>query len=180
VSDTPELELLVEIAKLLKRYGPETFEGLAQGLSTPEFSERLVSVLIMTAKTGRTARPKEREIEVTRRRPNVRDFRSSLVDLGKSEPEKSDLLIRFYDELSAKAVLPTMRDIQGFASDMGLPSLNATARSKAIIPLVKALLPLPLEDLRARLMTVKRVQNQDDRSLEGWGKIILDKDDRKK
>ena len=63
---------------------------------------------------------------------------------------------------------------------MGLPPLNATARDKAIVPLTKALLPLSLEVLKARLAEVKSVSNQDDRSLEGWSNIILDKERRKK
>lgn len=178
MSDRPEFALLIEIAKLLRKYGPETFESLAENLSTPEFSERLVSVLSTVAKTGRTVRPKESETAEERR--SLRDFRSSLVAAGKTEPEKSELLVKFYDGLTAKTILPTLRDIQAFASDMGLPPLKATARDKAVIPLTKALLPLPLEELRARLAAVKPVSNQDDRSLEGWSNIILDKERRKK
>jgi hypothetical protein len=122
-------------------------------------------------------RPKESE---TAKERSPRDFRSSLVTVGKTEPEKSDLLVKFYDGLTAKTVLPTLRDIQAFVSDMGLPPLKATARDKAIVPLTKALLPLSLEVLKARLAEVKSVSNQDDRSLEGWSNIILDKERRKK
>src|SRR5687767_11741141 len=108
MNDRSELELLVEIAKLLKKYGPETFEKLAENLSSPEFSERLTSVLFTTARAARSikkdfsAEPKQ----------TPRDFRSSLVALAKTESEKSDLLIKFYDGLSAKLLLPTLRDIQ--------------------------------------------------------------------
>ncbi len=178
MSNRPEFELLSEIARLLKKYGPETFESLAENLSSPEFSECLVSVLATAAKVGRTARAKEVETAEQRRSP--RDFRSSLVAIGATEPEKSELLVKFYDGLTAKTFLPTLRDVQTFASDTGLPPVKAKARHKAIVPLIKALLPLSLEDVKAKLSAVKPVSTQDDRSLEGWSNIILDRERRAK
>lgn len=171
-----ELELLVEIAKLLKKYGPETFEILSGNLSSPEFAERLVSILSTTARVARTVRAKG--LETTERKKSPRDFRSSLVALEKTDKEKSTLLIKFYDDLMAKTFLPKLRDIQAFVEDNGLPPAKATARDKAIIPLFKALSPLPLDELRSRLSMLKPVSTKDDRSLEGWSKIILDKDRR--
>ena len=178
MSNRPEFELLSEIAKLLKKYGPETFESLSENLSSPEFSECLVSVLTTAAKVGRTTRAKE--VKTTEQRRSPRDFRSSLVAIGKTEPEKSALLVKFYDGLTAKTFLPTLRDVQAFVSDTGLPPVKAKARHKAIVPLVKALLPLSLEDIKAKLSVIKRVPVQDDRSLEGWSNLILDKERRAK
>jgi len=178
VSSKPELELLIEIAKLFKKYGPETFESLAANFSSPEFSERLVTILSTTAKIARTAQPKGTE-QAERKRP-PRDFRSSLVALENAEPEKSALLVRFYDDLMAKTVLPTLRDIQAFVSDAGLPSVKATARDKAITPFLKTLVPMPLDELRTRLSDIRSVSIRDDRSLEGWSNIILDKERRTK
>ena len=178
MSDRPEFELLIEIAKLFGKYGPETFESLSEKLSTPEFSERLSSVLSVVAKKGRTVRPQETELTEQTRSP--KDFRSSLVAAKKTDPEKSELLVNFYDGLTAKTFLPTLRDIQAFVSDTGSPPLKASTRDKAIIPLVKVLLPLPLEELKTRLSVVKSVPSQDDRSLEGWSNIILDKGRRTK
>jgi hypothetical protein len=176
VNNNPELELFVEIAKLIKKYGPETFESLSGKLSSPGYTERLVAILSTTARIARMARVNAPE--TTKHQKFPRDFRSSLVALEKTDKEKSGLLIEFYDDLMAKTFLPTLKDIQAFVADHGLPPAKATARDKAIIPLFKALLPLPLDELKRRLLTLKSVSNKDDRSLEGWSNIILNKSHR--
>ena len=178
MSDNSEFELLRDIAKLLKKYGPDTFERLSEKLSSPDFSERLAALLVTTAKTGRTAQITEpHKVE---RQQTQRDFRSSLIALEQTDPNRATLLIKFYDGLTGKTYLPTLRDIQAFVSDLGLPPLKATSRDKAIVPLIKVLLPLGLEDLQSRLSAVKPVPTNDDRSLEGWSNIILDKERRTK
>lgn len=178
MSDKPELELLIEVAKLLKKYGPDAFEKLAESLSTPEFSERLTTILSSTAKTACSVKKDVQPSEERKQTP--RDFRSSLVALAKTKPEKSELLLKFYDSLMAKTSLPTLRDIQSFISDMGLSPLKATARDKAIIPFVKSFLPLGVDEIKAKLVRIKPVSVADDRSLEGWSNIILDKERRTK
>lgn len=176
MNDKPELELLVDIAKLLKKYGPETFEALAKTLSKPEFSEDLVTILAKAAKAGYANRsPKT---DKARGKQPTRDFRSTLVAMADSEPEKSELLVSFYDRLKAKTVLPTLRDIQMFASEVGLSPLKVNNRQQAIVPLTKELANLPLEELRVKLSTVKSLSTQDERSLEGWSKIILNRQRR--
>lgn len=169
MSDKPEFELLIEIAKLLKKYGPEAFESLAQGLSSPEFSERLASILTASARIGRSEQKKAESKRMTK------DFRLSVIELGETEPEKSALLLTLYDSLMAKTLLPTLREIQIYVSDMGLPPVKVTTRDKTIVPLIKTLMNLPINELKDKLSVIKPVSTQDDRSLEGWSNIILDK-----
>lgn len=176
MSNKPEFELLAEIAKLLKKYGPEAFEMLSRNLSSPDFSGRLISILSTTARVARTVR--RNEIGGIEHKGFSKDFRTSLVALEKTEPEKSALLTKLYDDMKAKTVLPTLRNIFAFASDNGLPSITATARDKAIVPFLKTLMPLPLLELKSKLSSIKPVPVKDDRSLEGWSNIILDKASR--
>lgn len=170
-----EFDLLAEIARLLKKYGPETFDSLAENLAKPEFSERLAELLSTTGKAARKAQATATRNEQGR---SPRDFRSSLLALRESDPEQSALLVRLYDDLAAKTVLPTLRDVRAFASDAGLSPTTATSRDKAVIPLIKALMSLPTDDIRSRLATIRPV-SADDRSLEGWSNLILDSDQRR-
>lgn len=177
MSGKNELDLLVELVKLVRKYGPETFESLAAQISMPEFTQRLADLLSTTAKASRAARPSEGHFES--RRPR-RNFRSSLLELEKSEPEKAAILIRLYDGLMAKTFLPTLRELKAFASDNGLPPPKATARDKAIVPLIKTLLPMSLEELKTRLQGLQPILDNDDRSLEGWSNIILSRERQSK
>ncbi|MEH2301847.1 MAG: hypothetical protein V7K88_23390 [Nostoc sp.] len=74
------------------------------------------------------------------------------------------------------SILPNLQDIRNFASDTGLSTIKATSRNKAIIPLIKDLLSLNIEQLKTKLDGLIPVLPQDDRSLEAWANIILDKE----
>lgn len=159
-----ELDLLVDLAKLLKRHGPETFESLATTISSPEMTQELSSILTQVARTGRKTGQK-REITIPK----------SLTALESVEPEKYQLLINFYNDLTAKKVLLSLRDIQDFAANYGLAEIRAKSRHKAISPLFGSLIKLQNKQLIAIIQSVKRY-SAGDRSLEGWSNIILKKD----
>lgn len=165
-----ELDLLVDLAKLLKKYGPEPFESLAASISSPEMAQHLSSILTQVAKTGRTI-PKTKRKAEQKRGPSVP---RSLTALESVEPEKYQLLMNFYTKLIRKTVLSSLRDIKEFAIDCGLPEVRAKSRQKAISPLIGSLVKLPNEQLIAKIQSLKKY-DLGDRSLEGWSDLILDK-----
>lgn len=208
MKEQPDYELFIEIARLLKKYNPELSKNLADHLSSSEFIERLVSVLhpveenlSITASTqaiqstagNKRLRKSRTSVAKGTKKTHKKDNSSaagnqrrksspplSLIELEKTDPEKSALLIKFYNGLMDKTFLPTLGDIRTFASNTELPPIKADARSRAIPPLVKALLPLPVDKLKTKLDSVMPMIIQDDRSLEGWANIILDKEQRTK
>lgn len=124
-------DLLVEIAKLIKKYGAEIFFNLHEEVSSPLFKERLSEILL---KTGRASE----EIGFNKPKKGIakgsqRSFRSQLFNLKESQPKKAELLIKLYDDLTAKRSLPTLRDIKNFIADNGLQRLNAKSRKNAIV-----------------------------------------------
>jgi hypothetical protein len=168
------MELLADIAKLLKKHGADSFDGLARRLADPNFAARLATVLSTTARVSRA------EAAAGTRAPRSkqprRDFRSTLEDLERIEPDKAALLLELHDGLRAKRYLPTIRQIRDFAADIGVQPPSATTRDKAIVPLVKALIPLSVETLRNKLAPVTMASSDEDRSLLGWSNLILSRD----
>jgi hypothetical protein len=165
-----ELDLLVDIAKLLKKYGPEPFELLAASISSPEMTQHLSVVLTQVAKIGRT-------IPKTERKTRPKESQSvprSLTALKNVDPEKYRLLMNFYTDLVAERVLPTLRNTKEFVIDCGLPEVRATSRQKTISPLIGSLIKLPNEQLIAKIQSLKKY-DMGDRSLEGWSNIILNR-----
>jgi len=169
MNDNKEFELLSDLAKLIRKYGPDTFEGLAHALSKPDFIDSFTEVLRTAAKFDRNTRR-----TAVKRSSNYNriDFRSSLERIAMDETEKGKLLIDLYDGLQSKTLLPTLKEMQNFALDNGLPPVKATSRAKAIVPFIKAFLPMPVQDLREY---VKRIQSNapQERGLEGWSDIIF-------
>ncbi|MCF2145419.1 hypothetical protein IQ276_002915 [Desmonostoc muscorum LEGE 12446] len=203
MTDQPEFELLIEIAKLLNKHSPEFSKSLAELLSSPKFIEHLVSVLSSTntisstgitqqikptpsnqsLKTPRSSLTKKAKISQKKESQSARgslpasvSYPSFLKELEKTDLDKSVLLVKLYHSLMDKTLLPTLQDIRNFASDIGLSTIKATSRNKAIIHLVKDLLSLNIEQLKTKLDGLMPVLPQDDRSLEAWANIILDKE----
>lgn len=169
MTDPRELDLLVDLAKLLKKYGPEPFEILARSISSPEMAQRLVALLIGTASIARATPQRKRGAAIP-----VRD---SLSALKGSDPEKYKLLTDFHQGLLAKTLLPTLRELRDFARDCELPEIRGSSRQKSISPLIKSLISLPTEELKEKFQALRR-HDKDDRSLRGWSNLILDKERR--
>ncbi len=174
MNDHPEFELLQDLAKLLRKHGPDLFEELARLLETPEFVERLRQILLVGAKVARQSgvtqtRPRSQQL-------SLHDYRLSLLDHEQLGTEKSALLVRLYDGLMAKTLLPTMRELRSFAESSGLPTPKTSGRPKAIVEMIDELRKLSLDDLRPIISRLPPATGVSDRSLENWTRIIFDKE----
>ncbi|HYT87762.1 MAG TPA: hypothetical protein VEL76_03485 [Gemmataceae bacterium] len=169
-----EFDLLIDVSKLLRKYGPDVFDQLAEQLSAPEFVERLTKLLSGAARTARAVPATQPRLRP--KSPSQKEIRSSLVALGDTDPERGALLVRLYDELMAKTVLPTMEDLRSFAARVGLCYLEIRSRPQAVVALLGDLRGRPLEELRALVADLNTAAEQHDRSLENWTRIILDKE----
>jgi hypothetical protein len=168
-----ELDLLVDLAKLLRKYGPEPFESLAASISTPEMTQHISVLLTQVAKIGRNIPKTKRKVR-PKEKPSIP---RSLTALRSVEPEKYKLLMNFHNDLIGKTVLPTLRDIKEFAIDCGLPQVLGESRQRAISPLIGSLTKLAIKQLMAKIGSLKKY-DMGDRSLEGWSNIILSRQQR--
>ena len=173
MNDKNHIDLLVDIAKLLKKYGPDTFETLADNISKPEFAEDLTKILSESAKASRSPKQHNKKDRVNR---SGNTFRDSVIEMKDYHPEKGEILLHLYDGLIAKTFLPTLRELNAYLEDNGLPSLKAKSRDKAIISFVKVFLPIPLNELKKYLLNIQPALSNDDSSLERWSKVIFKKE----
>ena len=170
MSEDKKLDLLMDLAKLLKKYGPEPFENLAESISSLEITERLKKLLKGSVSISRSV-----SIPLDSGADRVpRTVREKLEALRNSEPQKYELLINFHASLLAKVILPALRDIRDFTRDHGLHEITSKGRSDAVSQLIKQLIPLSYEDLREKLSSL-RLHRDGDRSLEAWSDLILGK-----
>lgn len=165
-----ELDLLVDIVKLLKKYGPETFDSLAELISSPGMTQQLPHILTQVEKIARTT-PKTKRKTGKKRGPSIP---RSLTNLESIDPEKYQLLMKFYTDLITKRVLSSLRDIKEFAIECELSEIRAKSREKTISPLISSLIKLPNEQLKVKIQLLKKYDTGD-RSLEGWSNIILNR-----
>lgn len=174
MSDRPELELLQDLAKLLRKHGPDVFEGLARLFEKPEFVEHLRQILLVGAKAARQGGVMQTHSRT--QKLSLHDYRLSLLEKEQLGSEKSALVVRLYDGLMAKTLLPTRQELRVFAESFGLQIPNSPSRPKAIVEIIEGLRQLPLEELRPIISRLQPATGASDRSLENWARIIFDKE----
>ncbi|MFH1113771.1 MAG: hypothetical protein V1792_07605 [Pseudomonadota bacterium] len=180
-----ELDLLMDLGKLLKKYGPQPFRVLATWLSSPDKTEELVTFLSHTADISskvhakKSVRKSAEKSEILARE-NIPKAKAStpkaLKSLQVTEPEKHEILVEFHARLLRKSILPELKDIRHFAVANGLKDLKGDSRQKAINPLVNALAGLPIHRVREAVQARKRERGYNaprEDSLEDWTEVIL-------
>ena len=170
VIEEQEVDLLLDLLKLLKKHGDGIFASLANKLTSGEVTGNLSQILMQVSKKPELMPQPEKERKRKQRHP----IPKLLSVLEKVDPQKYGILIEFYRDLVAKRVLPSLSDIKQFAAECGLPDVSANSRQKAISPLIDALAVSPSQMVSEWIQSAKSRQLTD-RSLEGWGKIIMKK-----
>jgi len=167
-----DLDLLADLAKLLKKYGPESFESLRRLLTSGELPEEIGSIL---ASSKHLAEEKPRPLEIRHPRPSRRSESLSLRQLSFlkiSDPAKYDILERFYNQATLRRILPTRRDALDIAAELGLDVPKKATRTAVINKITLRLAYFPTEKLQSRIKEIigrgKRTQ-----TLEDWADLIL-------
>ena len=172
MTQSDKFVLLRDLASLLNKHGPTAFTELADFLRNPAAVTDLISILETSGAAGRRAgiiRPSEKG-KSQGTKENVKHL---LADINAKDPEKAKLLSTFYDMLSTKRVLATLRELKGFADDNGLRPVTASSRAKAIPPLLRELATTSMEQIHVTLQRARSAATQGDRTLEGWTDVIL-------
>lgn len=166
-SSDRQIDLLIEIAKLLKKFGSSAFEELASSLLSPEGVQALQRVLEQTAAISRMTKV-----------PTVPNARGRHANRGPSEissdPEKQKLLSLFREQYVNKELLPTLEDVREFIREWKVHDNSLESRQKALRVVLKLLNDLPVDELRSKLGGIGNTIHPRD-GLEGWSKIILDR-----
>jgi hypothetical protein len=172
VTQAETFDLLRDLARLIRKYGPAAFSDLAAFLKNPDGLATLISVLETGASVGRTRSRIRTGPGQETKKVGIPQL---LLDLEGREPDKAKVLWEFYRALVSRRALPDLRGVRSFALDNGLRPVSASARDNAIGPLLRDLVSRPTEDILKILSRVSVQGVSGDRTLERWTDIILDK-----
>jgi hypothetical protein len=159
-------ELILDLAKLLKKHGADSLKELADYLKEPSNSEdlRLIleSALSLNTKVVKKTAKKEKSIIKPPK---------ALEELRTSDPAKYNLLNQLYEKLVCKELLPTLRDVNFFREDIGLAQSKAKSHNKSIPALINDLAKLSVEQLAKIEMKTPHAA----KGLQEWSDLILNK-----
>ena len=170
--ENKELELLTDIAKLLKKYGASVFDDLAHLLKDEEFTTVLPAILNKYSEEGK----KHNLIPNNKKNKPLLKIREQLVSLKITDNEKAVILLEFYDKIYAQGISLKLAEIKNFAFDIGFDLSKTKAKDDAISKLINSLMTCTINQISDFLKQFKFSQSGGDRSLEGWSNIILKKD----
>lgn len=161
-----DLALLLDVTRLLKKYGPETFESLAASLSSSDWPTHMSAILIAVAAasprqpaTGRVNKSRSTSERISAQLRNV-------------DPERSALLTPVVDRLVTGEALPRLKDVAEFALSAGLPVPRARSRGDAVVEILRALKLMPIDELEKIIPNIQAQTSKGERSLGGWSRII--------
>jgi hypothetical protein len=176
VSEISSFALLADLARLVRKHGPTAFSDLSAILRNPEKVEELTTILEAGASAGRRVTNYKAGAPTPRRQVPALSLPLLFSRMRTTDPQITDLLSKFYEDLLAKRVLPTLRGLREFAHENHLKGAHAESREKAIGPLIRDLSGHPSDQIASILGRVRPAQSvPDDRSLERWADVILDK-----
>lgn len=161
---TPEEKLTVDLARLVRRHGPEAFESLANLLRDPEEAAKLASVL-----EGVLAMPRASS-SPRASGPRPLPGAQLLEEVGKRDPELHELLSSVRDKLASGEIFRSISDLRRFADENGISLRSVDSRMRAIVPVLRFLASLPLDEAKA---VIQPYEHPDDRSLARWSEVIM-------
>ena len=163
---TPEDKLMKDLIHLVHQYGSEPFERLAMILRSPEESAKLASVLDGALKIS----PASKNAKKARPRPVPGS--QILNELRKDAPEKYELLEAVRSQLASGQMFRSIHDLRRFTEEYGVSLGSANSQSKAIVPMLRFLAPLSLQESQ-KILQMIALENSDDRSLARWSEVIM-------
>jgi hypothetical protein len=172
--DSKEIALLIDILKIFKHYDDNTINGLTSKLSDTTFVLNVHKILLETSGIQKQIQKTTLKEKKPVKKPN--SFGQYLETISEYDKKKSELLLGLYNGLLKKELLPTLRDIKNYLADVGLPQINPKSRDTAIVPFMKIIATLDTDNIVEKINIMNEKYKNDDRSLEGWSKIILKKD----
>lgn len=175
MSQGPSRAFFRDLVGLLRRHGPEPFADLAAALTDPEQREEVVRALRVLATTAEEARryQRPRATQRSRRKNDLERGRSLLDALRQSDPQKAELLARFYGELRSRVVLPSRTDVLEFCSSLRLEIPSYAQRNKLVLPLLRHLAELPREELQSALDAAVRASGDPGKDYQLLAKTIM-------
>lgn len=166
--DDAQMALVVDLARLLKKHGSETFETLARNLRNPQLALQLGEVLSTIA----AAAPKTAHAKSGSSRGSADRLDRLAQNLARTDTE-AELAVRTLVESWLRGEpLPRLRDLKAFAERNGLAIPTSRSRRDAAADVLSDLLSMHQSDVGRFLQDLVVPARPDDRSLEGWSRII--------
>jgi len=163
--------LVLDLAKLFNRYGPEDLQALGETLENEASRSRLIDLLKQLSETARSVRGGRKP------RKHLHEPQSPsrvLSGLEKADPEKFQFLSQLRSALASRELPWDSGELRDFASSCGLELRRGLRREAAIGQLMRFFAETPLDEIR-ELLAKAAHHGKSGKDYERWVDMIFGK-----
>jgi alanyl-tRNA synthetase len=160
-------DLLIDLARLVKKHPPEEWESVINWFKDEERREKLLAIIQELAGVSKKIHDK------SRRKRNIPGIAYLLDEVRQIDPQKAELLRQFWNKLRSREVLPTFSTMRMFAEAAGLPIISAKKREQAVNELMRQFMNLPYDEIQDTLQKALIARSNFGEDYGRWVDLIL-------
>jgi len=161
-------DLLLDLARLVRRYEPEDWKSLAAAFGDVDFRQAVISILNSLAQL---ARPRKSPPGGVKRNRTPRLMETVKIQ----DPEKYRILSDLRARLTSSSLFSSMGELREFASICGLEIRPGLNRTQVVPRLIEYLASLSRTEIEERLSSRGPQRRDFGAEYERWVEIILGK-----
>jgi|GEM_PF-6795337 len=162
------LDLLVELIRVLQRYSKEDWQNLAEMLRDDSTRARLIELAELLSVPRRQLKLAS-ATQVGKR--NIRSH--SILAVGSSDKEKLERLKDLQTGIYSRKIFPSTKELREFTFSLGLKLSPKYSRDRIAHELIKYLATLPADEIECRILKHRVGQRDYGREYENWVNLIL-------
>lgn len=159
--------LVAELARLLAEYPERDWRALSDSLNNENFLKRLTVTVDVMADLA----AKSRRVRNTKR-PTI-PRRTRLAEIAKEDPEKAQVLTAFRNRLTDKIKRPSMSQLRGLATALGMKDELHKRREQAVNQIIRYLADRTVQEIETVLNIRLPEQRNLGREYGRWVNLIL-------
>ena len=167
-----ELDLLVDIQKLMRKHGEDTFISLSNNLNSSDFIESIKQL----GKSAPAIKETNRDKKI---KTNYQDKLDKVIfNLNKKDSGKHNILTILIKDLENKKYFQSLKEFSSYLNEAGIYQSKITTWVQGKYILINYLSEKNISYIKSCIEYLEDEKSGKERSLDAWSDIILNEDKR--
>lgn len=167
-----ELDLLIDVQKLIRKYGEDTFTRLSNNLNGEDF----INSIKLLGKSFPVIKETSRDTKI---KTNYQDkLDQVIVNLSKKDSGKHKILTILIKELEHKKYFSAVKEFSSYLNEAGIYQSKITTWIQGKYILINYLSEKNISYIKSCIEYLEDEKSGKERSLDAWSNVILNEDKR--
>jgi len=165
-----DLDLLVELIRVIQRYSRKDWQNLVEALKNDSTRARLIELGELLS----APRIRKADSSATQKRKRRHRF-PSLPEIDSLDKAKLKILTGIHEGILDRRMFPSAKELREFAFSFGLKLPPKYSRERIASELVRYLANLPVNEIESRISEQQFARRDYGQEYENWVNFILGK-----